>query len=157
MLLASAPMIDPTAAQLFGALGLAARVASPLFSRRDQVLTAQALAAGLFAESYALMGQMTATSVCLIGAAQTIVALIAGERPWLRRLGYLLVPAVVVLGAATFSDLSTILAVSGCCLMMIGRLQRDLRRMRGIQICASPSARPMTSSLVHGSALPVPA
>lgn len=138
MTLAIASLIDPSAAPLFGAAGLAARVVSPLFSQRDQILTAQLAASCLFAASYALMDQQTATSVCLIGATQTTLALIAGDRPWLNRMGYVFLPAVLVMGAATFSGLPTILAVTACCLMMIGRLQQDLMRMRGIQLCSCP-------------------
>jgi len=131
-------LIDPSAASLCGAAGLAARLASPLFARRDQILTAQLAASCLFAASYALMDQRTATAVCLIGAAQTTAALIAGDRPWLNRMGYVFLPVVLVLGVVTFSGLPTILAVTACCLMMVGRLQQDLMRMRGIQLCASP-------------------
>ena len=138
MTVAIASLIDPSAAPLFGAAGLAARVASPLFSRRDQILTTQLAASCLFAASYALMNQQTATSVCLIGATQTTVALIAGDRPWLNRMGYVFLPVVLAMGATTFSGLPTILAVTACCLMMIGRLQQDVMRMRGIQLCASP-------------------
>jgi len=138
MTLAIATLLDPAAAPLFGTAGLAVRVVSPLFARREQILTAQLAASCLFAASYALMDQSTATAVCLIGATQTTLALIAGDRPWLNRMGYVFLPVVLVLGAATYSGLPTILAVTACCLMMIGRLQQDLMRMRGIQLCASP-------------------
>jgi len=138
MIAAIAPLIDPSVAPFFGAAGLAARVISPLFARRDQILTAQLAASCLFAANYMLMSQQTATAVCLIGAIQTTVALIAGDRPWLSRMGYVCLPVVLVIGVATFSGLPTILAVTACCLMMIGRLQQDLMRMRLIQLCASP-------------------
>ena len=131
-------LIDPSAAPLFGVAGLAARMASPVFARREPILMAQLAASCLFATSYSLMGQQTATSVCLIGATQTTVALIAGERPWLNRMGYIFLPIVLAMGATTYSGLPTVLAVTACCLMMIGRLQKDLMRMRGIQLCASP-------------------
>lgn len=131
-------LIDPSVAPLFGVAGLAARMVSPIFARREPILTAQLTASCLFATSYALMGQQTATSVCLIGAIQTTVALIAGERPWLNRTGYVFLPVALAMGATTYSGLPTILAVTACCLMMIGRLQQDLIRMRGIQLCAGP-------------------
>ena len=138
MTIALASLIDPSAAPLFGAAGLATRVISPLFVRREQILTAQLAASCLFAASYALMDQLTATSVCLIGATQTTVALIAGDRPWLNRMGYVFLPVALAMGTVTFAGLPTILAVMACCLMMIGRLQQDLLRMRGIQLCAAP-------------------
>ena len=131
-------LIDPTAAPLIGAAGLMARIVSPLFTRRETILFAQLASSGLFASSYGLMDQQTGAAVCLIGAIQTTVALIAGERPWLNRMGYVFLPVVLIMGIATFAGLPTILAVTACCLTMIGRLQRDLMRMRGIQLCAGP-------------------
>ncbi|WP_112321367.1 YgjV family protein [Oceanibium sediminis] len=138
MIAAVHTLTDPSAAPLYGAAGLAVRMASPLFERRDHILGAQLAASCLFAASYALMDQPTATSVCLIGALQTAVALIAGDRPWLNRTGYVFLPVVLIMGAATFTGLPTILAVTACCLMMVGRLQQDLIRMRGIQLCSAP-------------------
>lgn len=138
MIVSAQSLIDPSAAPLFGAAGLAVRIVSPLFVRRDRILVAQLAASCLFATSYGLMDQETATSVCLIGATQTTVALIAGDRPWLGRLGYVFLPVVLAMGVATYSGLPTILAVTACCLMMIGRLQHDLMRMRGVQLCATP-------------------
>lgn len=131
-------LIDPSAAPLYGTAALATRMISPLFACRERILTAQLAASCLYAASYASMDQLTATSVCLIGAIQTTVALIAGDRAWLNRMGYVFLPVVLIMGALTFSGLPTILAVTACCLMMIGRLQADLMRMRAIQLCASP-------------------
>jgi len=138
MMTAALTMIDPNAAPLFGAAGLAVRMAAPLFARRGTILTAQLAASCLYASSYALMQQQTATAVCLIGAAQTTLALVAGERPWLNRTGYAFLPIALVIGLFTFSGLATLLAVTACCLTMIGRLQCDLIRMRATQLCASP-------------------
>ncbi len=131
-------LIDPSAAPLYGTAALAARMVSPLFTCREKILTAQLGSSCLFAASYAVMDQRTATSVCLIGAIQTTVTLIAGDRAWLNRMGYVFLPVVLVLGAVTYSGLPTLLAVTACCLMMIGRLQQDLMRMRGIQLASGP-------------------
>ena len=129
---------DPAMAPAFGAAGLAAQLAGPLYRRRQTMLTLQLTAACAYATSYALLGQSTATAVCVSGAIQTSVALIAGDRPWLKGIGYAFLPGVVAIGALTFSGLPTILAVTACCLVMIGRLQRDPLRMRGVQLAASP-------------------
>ncbi|MDW4551459.1 YgjV family protein [Defluviimonas sp. D31] len=138
MIDAAQTLSAPSAASLIGIAGLAVRVASPLLSRRETILTAQLAATCLFATSYTLMDHRTAASVCLIGAAQAAVALIAGNRPWLGKMGYVFMPVVLAMGVATFSGLPTILAVTACCLTMVGRLQTDLMRMRGIQLCANP-------------------
>jgi len=131
-------LIDPAAAPIFGIVGLAAQVAWPVFRSRETMLTVQLGATCSFATSYALMGQETATAVCLTGAIQTTVALLAGDRPWLNRMGYVFLPLVLAIGLFTYSGLTTILAVTACCLTMIGRLQTDTLRMRGVQLTASP-------------------
>lgn len=131
-------LIDPAVAPVFGIAGLTARLASPLFRSRTAMLAAQLCASCANATSYALLSQDTATAVCLTGAIQTTVALLAGERPWLCRMGYVFLPVVAGIGALTWSGLPTILAVTACCLVMIGRLQRDTLRFRGIQILSTP-------------------
>ena len=131
-------LIDPSAAPLYGTAALTVRIVSPLFACREKILTAQLGSSCLFAASYAVMDQETATAVCLIGAIQTTVSLMAGDRAWLNRMGYVFLPIVLVMGVMTYSGPSTLLAVTACCLMMIGRLQQDLIRMRGIQLAAGP-------------------
>lgn len=138
MMIATAALIDPAAAPVFGMAGLAAQTSWPLFRTRSTILGIQLGAACCYAASYALMDQHTATAVCLTGALQTTVALLAGDRPWLARLGYVFLPAVLAIGVATYSGLPTILMITACCLVMIGRMQPDLLRMRGVQLTASP-------------------
>ena len=138
MIAAAQTLIDPSAAPYFGIAALAARMTAPLFARRETILIAQLTASCCSAASYALMGQQTAAGVCLIGATQTTVALIAGERSWQANMGYVFLPIALAVSALTFSGLPTILAAMACCLMMIGRMQQDLMRMRRIQLCACP-------------------
>jgi len=131
-------LIDPAAAPVFGLAGLAAQLAWPLFKTRERMLGVQLGAACCYAASYALIGQATATALCLTGAIQTTVALLAGDRPWLSRMGYGFLPVVLALGALTWSGLPTLFALAACCLTMIGRMQADTARMRGVQLTASP-------------------
>ncbi len=138
MYVAVTTLIDPAVAPVFGFAGLAAQMASPMFKARDTMLTMQLGAACSYAASYALMGQQTATALCLTGAIQTAIAILAGDRAWLSRMGYVFLPVVLVIGALTYSGLPTILAVTACCLVMAGRLQRDTLRMRGVQLTAAP-------------------
>ena len=125
-------------ATLFGAAGLTAQLAWPWLRRREAILIVQLGAACSYAASYALMGQDTAAAVCLTGALQTMVALLAGDRPWLARMGYGFLPVVLGIGFLTYSGLPTLFAVTASCLVMIGRLQADTLRMRAIQLSASP-------------------
>lgn len=130
--------LDANAATAFGLAGLSAQLVWPLFRCRETILTIQLGGACSYAASYAVLGQETATAVCLTGAIQTTVALLAGDRSWLSRLGFVFLPFVMVIGLVTFSGLPTILAVTACCLIMLGRLQRDTLRMRSIQLAAAP-------------------
>ncbi|RYH11395.1 YgjV family protein [Tropicimonas sp. IMCC6043] len=125
-------------ATMFGAAGLAAQLVWPFFRTRERILTIQLGASCSYATSYALMGQDTATAVCLTGAIQTTLALLAGGRPWLARMGYVFLPFVLGIGVLTYSGLPTLFAVAACCLVMIGRLQADTLQMRRIQLTASP-------------------
>lgn len=131
-------LIDPGFAPVFGLSGLAAQFVWPLLRKRDAILSVQLGASCSYATSYALLGQQSATAVCLIGAIQTTVALLAGDRAWLSRLGYVFLPLVLIIGFITYSGLPTLLAVMACCIIMLGRLQKDTLRMRGIQLTASP-------------------
>lgn len=131
-------ILGPAAAPVFGAVGLAGQMIWPLFRNRETILIVQLGAVCSYAASYALLGQSTATGVCLLSAIQTTIALLSGDRAWFSRIGYIFLPFVLVIGALTYSGLPTILAVTASCLMMIGRLQRETLRMRGVQLCASP-------------------
>lgn len=133
-----AQLAEMPMASLLGAAGLTAQLAWPWLRRREAILKVQLGAACAYAASYALMEQDTATAVCLTGAIQTTVALLAGDRPWLGRMGYGFLPVVLGIGVVTYSGLPTLFAVAACCLVMIGRLQADTFRMRGIQLAASP-------------------
>jgi hypothetical protein len=127
----------PVAVSL-GIAGLCAQLAWPLFRSREIMLTVQLGASCCYAASYALMGKETATTVCLIGAIQTTITLLAGDRPWLARMGYVFLPVVLACGVLTYSGLCTIFAITACCLTMIGRMQADTLRMRRIQLGAAP-------------------
>lgn len=125
-------------AALFGTAGLAAQMIWPLFKSRRKILTVQLGATCAYATSYALMGQETATAICLTGAIQTTIAILAGDTWWLKKMGYAFLPLVLLIGAATYAGIHTLFAVTACCLVMIGRLQSETLRMRRIQLMASP-------------------
>lgn len=128
----------PQLATFFGCAGLAAQLVWPLFKRRERILTVQLGAACCYAASYALMGQQTGTAVCLTGAIQTTVALLGRDSRVLDTLRLAFLPVVIGIGALTYAGIPTILAVTACCLVMIGRMQADTLRMRSIQLTAAP-------------------
>lgn len=125
-------------APVFGLAGLAGQLAWPLLRRRESILATQIAIAGCYATQYALMEQWSGASVCLVGASQSAIALISGDKPWLSRLGFGFIPLVIVLSYLTWNGLPSLLAACACCLVMIGRMQRDMLRMRAVMLAASP-------------------
>ena len=125
-------------ATAFGSAALAGQVAWPLLKKREHILTLQLGIAAAYAAHYGLQGVTSGATVCLVGATQTTIALLAGDRPWLSRMGLGFIPLVCLVGALTFSGPATILAVTACCLIMLGRLQSDTVRMRALMLAASP-------------------
>lgn len=131
-------LAEPSPAAAFGVAGLSAQLVWPLCRKRLTILSVQLAAACSYGASYALAGHGTAAAICLIGATQTTVALLGGERPRLSRIGFVFLPMVLVAAALSYSGLPSILAATACCLVMIGRMQRDTLRLRIIQLGASP-------------------
>lgn len=129
---------DASIAAAFGAVGLASQLVWPVFRDRKPILTIQLGGSCAYAASYATMGQDTAAAVCLAGAIQTTVALLSGDRPWLKSMGYVFLPVVLLLGVATYAGLPTVLAITASSLIMLGRMQADTLRMRGVQLSALP-------------------
>jgi hypothetical protein len=122
----------------FGAAGLACQLTWPLFRARRSILRAQ-LGIGVdYGVQYALLDAWTGAGVAGLGAAQTLVALCAGERPWLRRLGLAFLPLVAAVCWATWTDVESLFAFLASCLVMLGRLQQDTIRLRALLLAAAP-------------------
>ncbi len=127
-----------TCATAFGVAGFAGQMTWPLLKKRDQILFAQLAIACFYGTHYALQDIQSAAAICLLGATQTTVALIAGDRPWLPRLAPIFLGLVMLMGWVTFSGLPTCLAVTACSLVMMGRMQRDTLAMRALMLAATP-------------------
>ncbi len=122
----------------FGAMGLCSQLVWPLFRARKAILTAQLGVGADYAVQYALLGAWSGAGVAGLGATQTALAFFAGDRPWLRRIGYAFPGVVGVICLATWSGLASLLAMTACSLIMIGRLQRDTLRLRLFLLAAAP-------------------
>ncbi len=134
-------MLDLTSYTLaagFGAAGLSAQLVWPLFRGRTTILGVQLTASCSYGASYAFAGHDTAAAICLIGAMQTTVALLGRDRPWLSKIGYIFLPVVLIAATLTYTGLPSLLAATACCLIMLGRMQRDTLRLRAVQLGASP-------------------
>lgn len=130
--------LDASLAPAFGMIGLAGQLGWPMLRHRRPILTVQLGIACAYASQYALMGERTGALVCLIGAMQTCITLIAGDRPVLRWTGLLFIPLVLALGLLTWAGPTSALAMTACCLIMLGRMQSDLLAMRAVMFAATP-------------------
>jgi hypothetical protein len=127
-------------ATAFGVLGLACQLAWPWFRTRHVILSIQLGIGLLYCVQYALLDARSAAAVCALGAMQTSLALAAGDQPWLRRAGLLFLPIVASLCLATWSGLPSLFAMIGVTLVMVGRLQQDMLRLRVLQLGSAPFA-----------------
>lgn len=125
-------------AAAFGAAGLACQLVWPLFRMRRRILAGQFGAASGYATQYALLDQWSGAGVCTFGATQTAIALLFGERQWLRHLGFAFIPMAGLLSYVMWSGVASAFATVAFCLVVIGRMQRDTLRMRAVILAASP-------------------
>jgi hypothetical protein len=126
------------AAVTFGAAGLACQLAWPLFSSRRTMLGVQAGIGTNYAVQYALIDAWSGAGVCMLGATQTVIALMAGNRPWLRWMGLAFLPVVFAICVMTWSGLPSFCSLTACSLVMLGRLQRDTVHLRFLMLAAAP-------------------
>jgi hypothetical protein len=127
-----------TLATIFGAMGLLCQLTWPLFRRRRTILAIQFGIGADYGVHYALLAAWSGAGVACLGATQTAVAFLAGEHPRLRWLGFVFVPLVGLICFVTWSGAASLLAMSACILVMLGRMQRDTIRLRCFQLAAAP-------------------
>ncbi|MCM2477312.1 YgjV family protein [Rhizobium sp. CG5] len=114
-------------AALFGAVCL---VTWPFFRTRRAMLLVQIGVTAGFGIHYALFGAETAAIANLLSGLQ-LLAFLPGEKVvWLKRLGHLLIPVMLLMSALTWSGLPSLCAVSGTILLAIGRMQADEEKLR---------------------------
>ncbi|MDW4549101.1 YgjV family protein [Defluviimonas sp. D31] len=141
---------QPVAA-MFGIAGLACQLIWPFFSSRRAMLGVQFGIGANYGAQYALIDAWSGAGVCALGATQTMIALMAGNRPWLRWMGLGFLPVVVAVCLLTWSGLPSFCSMTACSLVMLGRLQSDLLRFRSLMLAAAPFG--MGHDLAVGSML----
>jgi Bacterial inner membrane protein len=122
----------------FGAMGLLCQLIWPLFRTRRAIMGVQFGIGADYGTQYALLGAWSGAGVAGLGAMQSALALIAGERPWLHRTGYVFLPIVMAIGWATWSGIASLFALVAVTLIIVGRLQQDTLRLRILLLAASP-------------------
>jgi hypothetical protein len=125
-------------AAAFGTAGLLCQLIWPIFRRRSAIMTAQFGIGADYSLQYALLDAWSGAGVAALGATQSALALIAGERPWLRYTGFVFLPFVAVIGYASWSGIASFFALAAVTLIMLGRMQRDSIRLRVLLLAAAP-------------------
>ena len=113
------------AASAFGTAGLVCQLVWPLFRRRRTIMSVQFGIGASYSLHYALMDAWSGAGLAGLGATQSAIVFLAGDRPWLRWVSFALLPVAVAICYATWSGLPSILALTALTLIMIGRMQRD--------------------------------
>jgi len=122
----------------FGAVGLFCQLVWPLFRSRRAIMTAQFGIGADYSLHYAFLGAWSGAGVAGIGATQSALAFIVGDHPKLRFAGFVFLPAVAVICAATWCGLASLFALVAVTLIMVGRMQRDTLRVRIMLLAAAP-------------------
>lgn len=125
-------------ATAFGAMGLICQLIWPMFRAHRAILTAQFGVGADYGIHYALLHAWSGAGVAGLGATQTVIACLAGDRPWLRRMGIVFFPIVAAVCVATWSGMASLFALAAVTLTMAGRMQRDTLRLRILLLAAAP-------------------
>lgn len=144
--------IDPRAA-LCGAVGLSCQLTWPLMRTRPAILGVQMGIGAGYGLQYMLLGASCGAAICFLGATQTAVALLAGDRPWLKTMGLFFLPVVALITFVTWGGASSLLALTACSLTMVGRMQGDMIRLRSFLLSAAPFGISYDLSVGAGPAL----
>jgi hypothetical protein len=122
----------------FGAAGLLCQLIWPLFRTHRAIMGVQFGIGADYGTQYALLGAWSGAGVASLGAAQSALAFLAGERTWLRRTGYVFLPVVALVCLITWSGIASLFALAAVTLIMVGRMQRDTLRLRILLLAAAP-------------------
>ena len=125
-------------ASAFGTAGLFGQLVWPLFRQRRTIMSLQFAIAANYSLHYALIDAWSGAGMASLGAIQSAIAVVAGDRPWLRRVSLALLPVAVAICYATWHGLPSILALTTLSLIMIGRMQRDTLHVRILLLTAAP-------------------
>ena len=130
--------LENPVATAFGAMGLLCQLIWPLFRAHRAIISAQFGIGADYSIHYALLDAWSGACVAGLGATQSALVFVVGDRPWFRWAGLIFLPIVVVICYATWSGLSTLFAFAAVTLTMAGRLQSDTLRLRILLLTAAP-------------------
>lgn len=131
-------IVENPLATAFGVAGLACQLVWPLFRAHRRIMAVQLGIGTGYSIHYALLGAGSGAGVAALGAAQTAIALVAGQRSWLRWVGLGFLPLVAAICWTTWSGAASLCAFAAVTLIMVGRMQADTVRLRAFLLAAAP-------------------
>lgn len=130
--------LENPVATAFGAMGLLCQLIWPLFRAHRSIISVQFGIGADYSIHYALLDAWSGACVAGLGATQSALVFLVGDRPWFRWAGLVFLPIVVVICYVTWSGLSTLLAFAAVTLTMVGRMQSNTLRLRILLLAAAP-------------------
>ena len=126
-------MEDPFAS-VAGVIALICLTTFPLFRTRTSLLAMQLAAGVAFAAHYALLGVPAASAVNSLGCIQTGAALFSGRSAALNRIGYALIPLMVLAGIYFWAGPVSAFSVVAMTLIALGRMQQHQLVLRSLML-----------------------
>jgi hypothetical protein len=126
------------AAFTFGMMGMTCLAAWPLFSSRRTMLTAYIGNNLAFILHYGLLGCWTASTMNVLLAMQTLVAIRIDDNPRYRQLYYALMFVLAGLVFMTWDGLPSVFAATATAFSTLGRMQRHEIALRTLMLAAMP-------------------
>lgn len=120
------------------AIGALCLAAWPIMHGRKSILLAQLAVATSFAAHYALEGMPTAATLNLLGAVHVSIALLLGHLPRFRWIGWIMIPAILVVCLLTWTGWTSALSTAGTLVIAFGRIQIQPRRLMILVLAGTP-------------------
>lgn len=127
------------AANLFGACGILANFAWPLFHRRESMLAAQATGCAFFIAHFVLIDAKTGAVMATFAGVQALLAIPLGTRPGFRVVYLFTLPLTATALVATWHGLPSLFAALGLTLTSLGRYQIVVMRFRALILASIPA------------------
>lgn len=121
-------------ASIAGSVALVCLTSFPLFRSRSGMLAMQLAAGVAFATHYAFLGVFAASMVNVLGCVQTGAALFAGRSAALNRIGYALIPLMILAGIYFWTGPVSAFCVAAMGLIAIGRMQTSQPLLRSLML-----------------------
>ena len=125
-------VVEPAATpvNVMGAAGVSLGASWALLRHRPTVFLCQALGSACFGIHYVLLGSATGAVMCAISMLQSLMARGGPSGGWRTRVQMASLGVILIATYVTWLGLPSLAAALGSSFATIGRLQRDLQRMR---------------------------